>query len=120
MYPFPGTADLQDLVGKLIVQVSLNAWSYTFNFDGGGYIHIEHTFEHIDEAGHTHPYGSDDRPAAIYLHQLIRHRIAAVQSEPFCLSITFENGALRIFSKIGPHECGQIQPSNYPGDMIIF
>jgi hypothetical protein len=52
---------------------------------------------------------------------LVEQRIIAVDAEPFCLSLTFENGAqLRIFSDDGPYECGTINPADGGRGMIVF
>ena len=121
MYPFPPAADLQFLVGDEIGQIALDPYSLQFRFAAGGQITVGGRIEHIDEAGQTHAYDCQARNrAAIYLHQLLQHRITTVDAEPFCLSMTFENGALlRIFSDDGPYECGLISSAASRG-LIVF
>jgi hypothetical protein len=112
MYRFPPTADLQFLVGEEVGQIELDPWSLQFRFAGGGQITVVGRIDHIDEGGLTHSHDCRTRAGeALYLHQLLQHPIAVVGAEPLCLSLTFANGAiLRIFSDLGPYECGQIFP----------
>lgn len=84
-------------------------------------ITAEGCVEHIDETGNSHRHQDSDvrTGEAIYLHQLIQRPVTGIEVEPFCLSMTFEGGAiLRIYSDEGPYECGQIYPANLPP--IIF
>src|SRR4051794_6108752 len=108
MHPFPPVADLLFLVGEEVGQIALDARSLQFRFVNGAQITVEGYIEHVDVAGETHRHDCRARTGApIYLHQLLQHRITAVEAEPFCLSMTFENGALlRIFSDEGRYECG--------------
>ena len=123
MHPFPPSADLQFLVGETILQIALDPYSIQFRFADGGQITVEGQIEHIDEGGVKHPHDCQKRASeALYLHQLLQHPIAAVGAEPLCISLSFTSGAiLRIFSELGPYECGQIYPPEASGrSMIIF
>jgi hypothetical protein len=122
MHPFPPAADLQFLVGEEVLQIALDPYSLQFRFAGGGEIFVQGRIEHIDDAGQTHPYNCQAPiGTAIYLHQLLQHRIATVDAEPFCLSMRFESGAvLRVFSDDGPYECGQIYSADERRGPIVF
>ena len=118
LYPFPTAALLEGLIGKQVESVVLLCRSIRIWLEGGSYIHVESSFEHVDEAGQTHPVDVDHWPAATYLHQLVLHRVSAIQSETSCLSFTFGNGALlRIFGNEGPYETGQILVEPYQGEI---
>ena len=122
MHPFPPAADLQFLVGKQIGQITLDPYSLQFRFVNGGQITVEGRIEHVDPAGEMHLHDCQARTgAALYLHQLLQHRITTVEAEPFCLSITFEDGALlRVFSDKGPYERGHIDPADPRCGLIVF
>jgi len=120
LYPFPSAADLEGLIGRQIVAVVFLSSSIRFWLDGSGYIHIESAIEYIDETGQAHPSGVDRRGAATNLHQLLLHRISAIESEPSCLSVVFENGSrMRIFGNDGPYESGQICVEPWQGEIIF-
>ena len=120
MHPFPPTDDLQCLVGAEIGQIALDPWSIQFRFTNGGQITVEGAIEYVDETGTSHKHDCRARTgAALYLHQLIEHCISGVDPERFCLTLTFDNGALlRILSDDGPYECGQIHSVGKP--LIVF
>ena len=122
MHPFPPAADPQFLVGEEIGQIALDPWSLQFRFVNGGQITVQGRIVHVDARGEKHPHDCQARTGApLYLHQLLQHRITAVEAEPFCLSMTFEDGALlRIFSDKGPYECGSISPADTHRGLIVF
>ena len=110
MHPFPPAADLQFLIGEEIGQIVLDPYGLQFRFINGDSIAIEGRIDHVDRRGNSHPHDcqANARPA-LYLHQLLQHRVTKVEAEPFCLSLTFDDGAaLRIFSNEGRYECGHI------------
>ncbi len=110
MHAFPPADELQFLVGEKIDQICLDPWSLQFRFAGGGQFTVEGRIEHIDESGLTHSHDCQTSAGeALYLHQLLMHPISATNVQPLCLSLIFANGAvLRIYSELGPYECGQI------------
>jgi hypothetical protein len=110
MYPFPPAADLQFLVGEEFGQIALDPHTIQFRFANGGQITTEWQIEHVDEDARVHLNDCvTSTGAAIYLQKLLQHRIVKVEAESLCLSLTFDSGAhLRIFSREGPYECGQI------------
>jgi len=122
MHPFPSSATLQFLVGEELAQIALDPFSLQFRFDSGGQITAEGRVEHIDRSGAVHPFDCQKRlGSAIFLHQLLQHRIDRVEAEPNCLSLEFDDGAvLRIFSELGAYESGQIYPSNTGSGPIVF
>jgi hypothetical protein len=110
MHAFPPAEDLQFLVGDEIIQIALDPYSTQFRFARGSKILVEGEIEHIDASGLSHSYDCIARSAgALYLHQLLQHPISVVEVEPLALSLIFTNRAvLRIYSELGPYECGQI------------
>jgi hypothetical protein len=122
MHPFPPAADLQFLVGEEIGQIAIDPYSLQFRFVRGSQITVEGCIEHVDQSGQTHPYDCQARTwGAIHLHQLLQQRIATVEAGAFCLSLTFESGAiLRVFSDDGPYERGQIDPADKRRGLIVF
>jgi hypothetical protein len=120
MHAFPPAEDLQFLIAEEIGQICLDPWSLQFRFARGGQITAEGKIEHIDESGLAHWHDCGNRSGeALYLHQLLKHPISAVGAEPLCLSLTFANGAvLRIYTDLGPYECGQIYGAG--GEIIVF
>ena len=88
----------------------------------GGQITVQGRIEHVDPAGEMRLHDCQARTGApLYLHQLLQRRITTVEAEPFCLSMTFEDGALlRVFSDKGPYECGQIDPADTRRGLIVF
>lgn len=109
MYPFPPASELQFLVGKQLELISLGVFGFHFIFDKGS-INVEDDLEHIDSEGVVRRHNTDaDRSSPIYVHNLIGQKITLIFVEPFCLSLTFDQGdLLRIYSNVGPYECGQI------------
>jgi hypothetical protein len=120
MHAFSPAQDLQFLVGEEIGQVCLDPWSLQFKFARGGQITVEGRIDHIDESGVVHSHDCAKRSReALYLHQLLQRSIATVGVEPLCLSLTLDTGAiLRIYSELGPYECGQIY--GVEGGVIVF
>jgi hypothetical protein len=122
MHPFPASAELQFLVGEELGQVCLDPFSLQFHFDSRRHITVEGRIEHIDEAGVVHPHNCQVRNGApICLHQLLQHKIASIDVQPFCLALIFDTGAiLRIFTDEGPYECGQIYQADMRDGLIVF
>jgi hypothetical protein len=110
MHPFPPAEDLQFLVGDEIIQIALDPYSIQFRFARGSKITVEGKIEHIDANGLSHSYDCMARSAEpLYLHQLLQHAISLVEVQSLSLSLTFANRVvLRIYSELGPYECGQI------------
>jgi hypothetical protein len=109
MHSFPPASELQFLVGKQLELISLGAWQFHFTF-GKGSISVEDDLEYIDSEGVVHRQNTEaDRFSPIYVHRLLGQKITHISVEPFCLSLTFDRGdLLRIYSNVGPYECGQI------------
>lgn len=123
MRPFPANADLQFLIGRSFGQIRLDPYSLQFLFEDGGKIMVESKIEHLDDDGSVHAYDCQNRnKEAIYLQNILQFPIVSVKAEPLCLSLTFSTGAvLRIFTEIGPYECGQIYSrKDRLGDFIVF
>jgi hypothetical protein len=123
MHPFPPEDDLRFLVGKEIGQIALDPWSVQFRFADQGRITVEGKFEHVDVKGeeHLHHDGEYRDVGPVFLRELVQQVITGVQAEPYCLSLTFDNGSvLRIHSEDGPYEDGQIYRSDAPNDLIVF
>jgi hypothetical protein len=120
MHPFPPATGLQFLVGEVMGQIALDPYSIQLRFADGGQISVEGRLEHVDGTGQAHSYNCQASDGtAIYLHQLLQHRIVTVEVEPFCLTMIFDDGArLLIFSEVGPYECGHI--STRDNRMIVF
>ena len=115
MRPFPPAAHLQFFIGASFAQISLDPYSLQFQLDNGGGLFVEGRIEQITPTDEAHTYDCAKRDnSALYLHQILLDPIIEVKTEPLCLSLIFTSGTvLRIFSEIGPHECGQIFA---PGD----
>jgi hypothetical protein len=110
MHPFPPSDDLRFLVGQTISQIALDPFSLQFRFADGGQVTVEGRIEHVDASGVTHSYDCQKRiNEALYLQQLLQQSITVAETEPHCLSLIFESGAvLRIFTELSGLECGQI------------
>jgi hypothetical protein len=110
MHPFPPSDGLKSLIGLTTTQIALDPFSLQFRFADDGQITVEGRMEHVDAGGVTHSYDCQQRAScALYLHQLLEQSITAVETEPYCLSLTFNGGAiLRIFTDLSRFECGQI------------
>lgn len=123
MHAFPPAEALGFLVGLQFAQITLDPWSLQFRFEDGGQISVQGKIEHIDEGGAVHPHDCEDHQGnALYLHQLLQQPVCAVDVDPDCLTLAFANGAkLRIFTDLGPYECGQIWPPSVTGvGLIVF
>ena len=111
MHPFPPGSDLKSLVGLTMTQIALDPFSLQFRFGDDGQIAVEGRMEHVDAGSVSHSYDCQQRASsgALYLHQLLEQSITAVETEPYCLSLTFNGGAiLRIFTDLSRFECGHI------------
>jgi len=105
MHLFSSPDLLQFLVGKELGQVCLDPFSLQFHFDSRRHITVEGRIEHVDEAGVVHSHDCQVRDgAAVYLHQLLQHKVASIDVQPLCLSLIFDSGAiLRIFTDEGQY-----------------
>jgi len=113
MHPFPPADELQFLIGEEVSQVCLDPYGLQFRFVSLGQISVDWRIEHVDRDGQSHVHDCQAQtPEALYLQQLLQHRITKVETEPYCLSLTFDDGAvLQVFSYDGPYECGHIWSS---------
>lgn len=113
MHPFPSAAELQFLVGEEIGQICLDPYGLQFRFVSLGQISVAWRIEHVARDGQSHAHDCEAQtPEALYLHQLLQHHITKVETEPYRLSLTFDDGAiLRVFSEKGRYECGHIWSS---------
>ncbi len=111
------------MVGREFGQIGIGLWDMQFCFMDGGVICVQGRLEHIDTEGRSHLHQSSDVRVVepLVLHELLGVPVTTVDAEPYCLTLTFANGAqLRIYSDDGPYECGQIYPTNANDVMDVF
>lgn len=122
MYAMPEASALQSLIGREVGQIALDPHSVQFRLEGGGFIRSDFDIEHVDEDGAVWRYDCVAHTGPpLLLRRLLRKAVSGLQTEGHCLTLTFEGGAeLRLFSEIGPYECGVIQLTDDQSNYIVY
>jgi hypothetical protein len=120
MHPIPAASELQALIGREIAQIALDPHSVQFRWDEGGFIRSEFDIEHIDEEGISWRYDCTAHSGPpLKLHRLLQKKVESLEVDELCLTLLFEGGAkLRLFTEIGPYECGLIQLTEDAGYLV--
>ena len=117
MHPFPSRSELDFLLGEEFSQLVFDPYSLRFGFLSEQWI-VAVNVEYVDAKGRVERHGMESKAQPSSLHRVLRHSIAALEVEPFVLSLTLDDGSiLRLFSGDGPYECGQI---SCPEGLIVY
>lgn len=102
-----------------MLTVTLMRWQTHFEFDKAQ-LNIESAFEHVDSEGKLWRLSHDgDGLEPVNLRRLCQQQVSMISVDALTLILGFSNGdLLRIFTEIGPYECGQLHDDE--GNIIVF